>query len=196
MIHSRIPHFYQYIPGWFTFKYLYREVIANAKDGQHFVEVGAWFGRSTAYLAVEIKNRRKRIRFDVVDTWKGSSNSPRLRRIVRKHGGSILPHFLTNMKTGHVLDVIHPIPMDSVSASKRYKDKSLHFVFIDANHDYEYVMADLQAWYTKVKVGGLLAGDDFGTKPGVRKAVNEFFDGRKVKITGRKPYLHWRYTKR
>ena len=50
----------------------------------------------------------------------------------------------------------------------------LDFVFIDASHKYEMVKADIEAWYPKVKSGGILGGHDYCTaEPGVMKAVDE-----------------------
>ena len=46
-------HFYTEIEGWFNFLPLYEEVINNAKHEQHFVEIGAWKGKSTSYMAVD-----------------------------------------------------------------------------------------------------------------------------------------------
>ena len=49
----------------------------------------------------------------------------------------------------------------SIEAVDSFSDESLDFVFIDANHKYEYVKADLEAWYPKVRQGGIIAGDDY-----------------------------------
>lgn len=54
------------------------------------------------------------------------------------------------------------------------------WVYIDANHGYDAVLADLRAWSRNVKPGGWLCGHDYyeGTPPrpsvGVRRAVHEF----------------------
>ena len=40
-------------------------------------------------------------------------------------------------------------------------DGSLDFVYIDANHRLEFVIADLAAWVPKVRLGGLIAGHDY-----------------------------------
>jgi predicted O-methyltransferase YrrM len=51
--------------------------------------------------------------------------------------------------------------MTSEQASELFPDKSLDFVYIDANHTYEHAKNDIMLWYPKVKVGGILAGHDF-----------------------------------
>jgi predicted O-methyltransferase YrrM len=49
----------------------------------------------------------------------------------------------------------------SVEVAKTIPDGSLDFVFIDANHAYEYVVADIAAWAPKVRKGGIVYGHDF-----------------------------------
>ncbi len=51
----------------------------------------------------------------------------------------------------------------SVAVAKEFPDYALDFVYIDGNHDFGHVMADLDAWYPKVKIGGLIGGHDFMT---------------------------------
>lgn len=66
--------------------------------------------------------------------------------------------------------------MTSVAAAKQVADASLDFVFIDADHNYESVKQDIEAWQPKVKPGGLLMGHDFSPKyPGVGDAVTAAF---------------------
>lgn len=48
----------------------------------------------------------------------------------------------------------------SVDAATAHANDSLDFVYIDGNHSYNYVLADLEAWWPKVKAGGMLIGDD------------------------------------
>jgi hypothetical protein len=69
------------------------------------------------------------------------------------------------------------LEMYSVEASKMFDDETFDFVFIDGNHQYDYVIKDLYFWKPKVKVGGLLAGHDYVEKinNGVIQAVTEVF---------------------
>jgi len=63
----------------------------------------------------------------------------------------------------------------SVDAVKKFKDGSLDWIFIDANHEYEYIKENLLLWTPKVKKGGLVSGHDYGNKwKGIKKAVDEF----------------------
>ena len=52
-------------------------------------------------------------------------------------------------------------------------DQSLDCVFIDANHEYQYVLDDLQFWIKKVRPGGQILGDDYFMTD-VSKAVHDF----------------------
>lgn len=49
----------------------------------------------------------------------------------------------------------------SAVASEMFEDGSLDFVYIDANHAYDYVKQDIEVWYPKVKEGGYLLGHDY-----------------------------------
>ena len=51
-------------------------------------------------------------------------------------------------------------------------DSKADFVFIDAEHTYERVCEDLEAWIIKVRPGGLMCGHDF-SMGGVKEAVLE-----------------------
>ncbi|HEV7223844.1 MAG TPA: class I SAM-dependent methyltransferase [Pirellulales bacterium] len=76
-------------------------------------------------------------------------------------------------------DTVSFIAAESTLAAERFDD--LDFAFIDAAHDYQSVLADRQAWWPKIKKGGILAGHDFSSAqfPGVKQAVEAFF-GRDI----------------
>lgn len=65
--------------------------------------------------------------------------------------------------------------MPSLEAVKKFEDNYFDFVYIDADHRYEAVKADIIAWLPKVRAGGFLCGHDYGEKDGVTKAVDELF---------------------
>jgi hypothetical protein len=58
-------------------------------------------------------------------------------------------------------------------------DNELDFIFIDGAHNYEAVYKDLVYYYPKVKLGGIISGDDFSNKFkgfGIIEAVNDVLD--------------------
>lgn len=174
-----INHFFESIEGWFQFHNIYnRAVEAAAPVGSHFVEVGAWKGKSSAYLATTIANSGKQIQFDVIDTWRGS-NEVYHQADPMVIADTLYEHFLSNMKP--VEGYYTPKRTTSVEAAATYADNSLNMVMLDASHDYENVKADILAWLPKVKSGGVLAGDDYQRDfPGVMQAANEQFPGCQI----------------
>ena len=68
----------------------------------------------------------------------------------------------------------------SVEAATHFPKNYFDLVFIDADHLYENVKADIEAWYPLVKEGGILCGHDYNSevplyKNNVIKAVDERF---------------------
>jgi cephalosporin hydroxylase len=175
-----MDHFFPNVEGYFTFPHLYSWMVKYYQNGAHFVEIGSWYGKSSVFMAVEIANSGKNIKFDCVDTWLGSAEHANHEN-VRK--GLVYDIFLRNIEP--VKHIINPIRMTSLEAANLYADNSLDFVFIDADHSYEGVISDIKAWFPKVKVGGHIAGHDYNEIdwPGVVKAVDEFFTGKFIIIS-------------
>lgn len=84
-------------------------------------------------------------------------------------------HFKTASKilSKYNSTIIREMSMDAV---KKIKDNSLDFVYIDANHSFDYVMQDLIEWSKKVRLGGVISGDDYYhfRKAGVIGAVDAY----------------------
>lgn len=170
-------HFFQNIQGWFAFREIYEQAVRAAPSrGARFVEIGAWRGRSSAFMGVEIANSGKQIEFNVVDHFLGSEE-----QINRKEpelvAGNLFETFKKNVAP--VLHLMKVHQMSSEQAANGFDVESLDFILIDGAHDYNSVMTDLTLWWWKLKPGGVIAGDDYG-KPGVHDAVNHFFRSLKV----------------
>jgi hypothetical protein len=186
-----MEHFYQNIYGWFNYEGLYSDIINSLQDGAHIVEIGSYKGKSTAYLAVEKINSGKNIKIDIIDSWNGEDGTGRAPwsdyidepdKGVKKPNGDIFEEFKTNLQS--VLHTINPIQALSLDAVKNYQDKSLDFIFIDGDHNYEGIKKDLIAWRPKMKDGAIMAGDDYNPSWGVIQAVDEFFGKDKVQVIG------------
>lgn len=68
------------------------------------------------------------------------------------------------------------IKKTSVEAAKDFEDGSLDCVYIDAEHIYDYILADVRAWKDKVKKGGILCGHDFdhNHSENIKKILKDF----------------------
>lgn len=68
----------------------------------------------------------------------------------------------------------------SVPVLESFPDNYFDWIYIDGNHRYEYVLADLRIAARKLRVGGIIAGDDFFWKQDdrqhVRDAVLDFLE--------------------
>jgi hypothetical protein len=50
----------------------------------------------------------------------------------------------------------------SVPSATQFPNASFDWVYLDALHTYSAVVEDIEAWYPKVRPGGILSGDDYG----------------------------------
>jgi predicted O-methyltransferase YrrM len=155
------------IKGWFDFEDLYCHMVWSTPDtpeGADFVEVGACFGKSTAFMAKQIELSGKNIRFHVVDIWENNFDK-----------------FFANMAQCGATPFVRPIRAPSELAALQFPPESLDFVFIDADHRYKAVYQDIRLWLNRVKPGGVLAGHDIHLDT-VRQAVNDTLSLKSVSI--------------
>jgi len=166
------------IPGWFAYTELYNNIVDSASDGSTFVEVGAWFGKSTNYLATKIRESKKDILFTSVDTWKGTDDEELHQNIVQSFSGDIFYEFIDNTVLSNNYGTFNIIKDTSKNAANNFSNNSIDYIMIDAGHSYEALMEDLNIWYNKVKPGGYISGDDYTVFDGVTRAANEYFYGQ------------------
>lgn len=137
------------------------------------VEIGSWRGRSARAMLDSTGGT-----LFAVDTWKGSRNEKDLAHLKDIDSEIIYNDFLANMKSSKNYERLVPYRMDSLEAAAHFAGQGIKFdfIFIDAGHTYEEIMADLQAWTPLVRAGGVLAGHDYTYQwPGVVEAVNKCF---------------------
>lgn len=91
------------------------------------------------------------------------------------------------------------IRADSKTAAQAIPDNSLDLVFIDADHSYEGCRDDIQAYWPKVKPGGIISGHDYANDdwqfgPMVKRAVDEFIASKSLALD-LGPNYTWRAVK-
>lgn len=140
------------------------------------IEVGVWLGK----LSGRLLQRLPLLHLTMVDRWKapepGDSyfESDTLSRRAQSEFDGALEHATEIAKAHGDRAII--IQAKSTDAAELFSDGGQDFVFIDADHTYPGVSADLEAWASKVKPGGLLCGHDYGQTmhTGVKEAVDEW----------------------
>jgi len=197
-----VKHFFETINGWTSTATMnfYRDAIKAAPETAIengttiFAEVGVFEGRSLAFAGVEIVNSGKRIGIAGIDAWawktKGYAKTRSFYDDLTGDQAYVLAQ--RHLKPLVDLDVVRLVRKTSVEAAAEARDDSLACVYIDANHSYEGVKADIAAWLPKVKSGGMIGGHDYSPKswPGVIRAVDEAF-GKKISVE----LTVWRVTK-
>jgi len=152
-------HFYQHIDGWFSYEYIYKDVVAQAKDGSLFVEIGSFKGRSTAFMCVEIANSGKDIKFECIDPLE----------LISHYAESAIdqPEVFTDYNVVKFHERLMPVKeyytlqqLTSNEAVNLYKDGSIDFLLIDGDHSFEAVKNDVNIFIPKMKADGLIACDD------------------------------------
>lgn len=85
-------------------------------------------------------------------------------------------------------DKIEIIEKYSAAAVPDFEDYSLDWIYLDANHSYDFVKEDLQNWWNKLKPGGFFCGNayintpiaknvlDFGVIPAIDNFLEEKFE--------------------
>ena len=80
-------------------------------------------------------------------------------------------------------EIIYKTSMEAVN---QFEPESIDFVFIDGNHQYEYVYEDITEWTKRVRKGGIVCGHDYIEDPsrkyGVIKAVNQYIEENNVDL--------------
>ena len=125
------------------------------------VEIGCWKGRSTYALLSGCPGM-----VYAVDHFLGSSSEPDSTTAEAKEK-DIHSIFMNNIGDRNNLKLLK---MNSLEASKIFEDKSVDMVFIDSDHHYEEVIADIKAWLPKTRK--MICGHDIMNEP-VRRAVTE-----------------------
>ena len=167
---------YKEIDGFFDYMETFDFLLSKVPTGGTFVECGAWLGKSSSYLC---DNARDDINIYIVDSWLGSIDERSGPHKLATET-DIYKIFLENMGDRK----FNPIRALSNVAVQEFEDNSCDVIFIDMDHTYQAVRADINMWLPKVKNGGYLAGHDFAIFPGVRAAVSERFKNFTVKEGG------------
>lgn len=151
----------------------YAELVSLLPDRSTVVEVGSYLGGSISTLAM--MNLHKKHHFYSVESFMGNRDNT--------VDGWPLPSiesYLANVKGKWPFLNINSIQLPSELAFMEFEEGSIDFLFIDGGHSEEDVLRDLELWASCVRVGGIIAGDDYSWD-GVHAAVSRYLPNHKNK---------------
>ena len=172
--------YWETVKGAFSFHELYQDMVNKCKNDAIFVEIGIWHGKSIIYLAEKIIESKKKIKLYGIDIFKGTDHE--YFNDVLIENNVLYNAYLKNIEP--VKNYIITIIGDSHEVYKQFKDHSIDFCFIDADHSYKAVKEDLVCWFPKIKKNGIIAGHDYTPRCAVKKAVDDFFPNKVQELPG------------
>jgi hypothetical protein len=131
----------------------------RAPRGGVCAEVGVWAGGFSA----RIVQLRKPSELHLVDPWQFLPSLPE-----RMYGGAVassqayMDDLLASVVArfaGNPSVKIHR--GTSAEVVQQFQDGYFDWVYLDGDHSYDAVLADLRAWLPKVKIGGTIVCDDY-----------------------------------
>jgi hypothetical protein len=155
-------------------------LVASNPMIHRYVEVGGYEGGSILTLALRFLNRD--VDFYCVESFQGNLDGT-----MDGHSLPSRDRFLANLAKYPALRA-KLIPGDSALAATAFDDKTVDMVFIDACHETPAVMRDINAWISKIRPGGILAGDDYDWES-VQRAVHQGIGTVEVTPSG---YVWWK----
>jgi len=143
---------------------------SQVPHGGGILEAGTLLGR-TAWAAA-LATAHRDITIWAVDRWGGSPEFGWPPETWHAHWLA----FLDNLRDAGLEDRVRVVKLSSADTAPHFPPESLDLVFLDADHRYEYVLADIAAWWPRLKTGGVLCGHDYcRQRQGVIEAVNACF---------------------
>jgi len=143
-------------------------------------EVGVLAGKTSARLLAALPNLETLF---MVDAWFGFAADSRYALSADEAAGQTTAQMVACLRqavegTQFAAERRTILRGLSVEMAERVADASLDFVFIDADHSEAGCRSDVDAWWPKLRPGGLLCGHDWdnpeGPDWGVRRAVDAF----------------------
>jgi hypothetical protein len=156
------------------------------------VEVGVQAGVFSAVWAQLWEGQR----LCLVDPWRYIPGYADVAKVRDSAHESLYEHVLQLFGDSSKVQVMRTTSLEAVT---EFEDESLDWVYLDADHSYLAMRAELEAWYPKLRGGAMFAGHDFVDGKlaegdfGVKSAVEEFArtHGLKVHLTREAGWKSW-----
>jgi SAM-dependent methyltransferase len=172
---------YRLANNWFSFVKLenYQNKSIN------YLEIGAFYGANLLSVANTYASHKNSKLF-AIDPWQDYDEYPEY----KNEQQSIYLKFMENVNNSNLGDKIIPIRGFSSNEVLKFENDFFDIIYIDGNHEPEFVLEDAVVSFRKLKNNGIMIFDDYGwggpdlTKRGIDSFLNGYY--KKIKILGQK----------
>jgi len=179
---------YDAVPGSMPADNVFAELIDKINPGL-IIEIGSYKRYSAICMANNIKKKNIDFRIICIDTW--LDMFPVDFKYIKNGYPTIYYQFVYNIIHDNLQNNIIPLPAPSRKAFGILKNKvEADMVYIDGSHEDIDVYYDCKNYWSLIKVGGLMFGDDW-TWEGVRSGVITFAEENKLHVQLHQNQVHW-----
>jgi predicted O-methyltransferase YrrM len=146
------------------------------------VELGAWVGLTTCYLATASQVRGNG-KVYAVDTFAGTKEGDSQYPSIARHGGNTLAAFQDQVSRACVEDLVEPLVGYTTDVASTYPGRPVRMLLIDADHSYDGVRSDFETWAPHVAPGGLIVFHDYLMPDVTRFVDNVVGDDQRFDMT-------------
>ncbi len=157
---------------------LRRELLKTMPHGKLSLEIGVWKGEFSRILLEELKPSK----LCLIDPWGVQPDSESGASLAGARSQQDMDQIFDAVRETYgkeiALGQVSVIRDFSVPALELFEEDSIGFAYLDGDHSYEGVSADLSALLPKMMSGGVIMLDDYHRrgwwKDGVMRAFHEF----------------------
>jgi predicted O-methyltransferase YrrM len=170
---------YRLADNWFNFV-----DINNFKDKQiNYLEIGTFYGANLLSVG-NTYGMHKDSKLYCIDPWEDYDDYPEY----KNQQASIYDSFIANVENSGIKDKIVINRGYSNLEIPKFQDEFFDIIYIDGNHEPQYVLEDAVLSFRKLKVGGIMIFDDYGwCGPDLtQRGIDAFLSGyyKKIKKLG------------
>ncbi len=173
-------------PGSLNYAQARQIVLSTLPSGSVGAEIGVWKGD----LSAEILARTKPSRLHLIDPWQPRTDESHRTAWYSAERGLDIEQIHADVQTRFAVEISSGTVMihreTSTKALASFPPNSLDWIYIDGDHAYDAVKADLMGAFRVVKPGGLICADDYRRDKwwgdAIVRAVNEFIGAHGDKL--------------
>ena len=158
-------------PDYLAHRYVLGNLLTRMGYTGEGAEIGVWAGTLSRFIYSRWLGKK----LHLIDRWKEADDYQDILNKPQEEQEKLYENVKEIFGNKDDVNIIRD---ESLNAAKQFKDGQLDWVYIDADH--AKAKDDLKAWVPKVRVGGLVSGDDYIDEVGkngvftVKSDVDEF----------------------